>query len=307
MEHRTIGDLRVSVVGVGCNNFGRSLDAAGTASVVHAALDSGINFFDTADIYGGTKSEELLGAALGARRSEALIATKFGMPIDEHRRGAHPDYVARACEDSLRRLGTDHIDLYQLHYPDPDVPIADTLGALATLVSAGKVRQVGCSNMTADQIREARLAGPPPFVSTQNQFSLLWRQPETDGILDICRELGMSLLPFYPLANGLLTGKVIPGAPPPPGTRLAAMSPERGAHWLGEESMAKVRELLAVSESSGVPMLHLAFGWLLAHPEVASVIAGASNPEQVQANAAAAAVALAPRVVDELNALPGAG
>src|SRR5207253_442330 len=179
METRRIGTLQVSVVGLGCNNFGWRLDAAQTSEVVHAALDAGINFFDTADIYGRTHSEELLGRALGRRRREVLIATKFGMAVDETRRGARPDYVLQAAEDSLRRLGTDRVDLYQIHQPDATIPIADTLEALEKLVTAGKVREIGCSNFSADQLQEAESAvspGAPRFVSVQNEYSLLDRE-----------------------------------------------------------------------------------------------------------------------------------
>ena len=289
METRALGSLQVSVVGVGCNNFGSRLDQSGTTGVVLGALDAGITFFDTADIYGGTKSEEMLGVALGARRDEAIIASKFGMPIDDTRFGASPAYVRLACEDSLRRLGTDHLDLYQLHYPDDTVPIADTLGALRELVEAGKVREIGCSNLTVAQLEEAKSAAGdgPVFVSVQNQYSLLERTPERDGVLEACAALHMSFLPFYPLANGLLTGKVRPGQPIPEGSRLAKMTPERSVHWLGDELQSKVAALLEYAESIDVPILSLAFSWLLNHRAVASVIAGASNADQVRANAKA--------------------
>jgi aryl-alcohol dehydrogenase-like predicted oxidoreductase len=279
----------VSVVGIGCNNFGGRLDEAKTAAVVHAALDAGINFFDTADIYGATQSEVLLGRALTGRRDGVVIASKFGMPIDDERKGARPEYVKIACEASLGRLGTDRIDLYQLHAPDPEVPFADTLGALYELVAAGKVREIGCSNLSADQLREAREAAGdgPRFASVQNQYSLLWRHPEDDGVLAACDELGLGFLPYYPLANGLLTGKVRPGEPLPEGTRLAMMPPERSAHWLSDEFSSRVSSLLAYGEESRQPMLGLAFSWLLSHGQVSSVIAGASTPEQVAANAAA--------------------
>jgi aryl-alcohol dehydrogenase-like predicted oxidoreductase len=304
METRALGSLQVSVVGVGCNNFGSRLDQAGTTDVVHAALDAGITFFDTADIYGATKSESMLGVALGARRHEAIIASKFGMPIDDSHFGAKPSYVKSACEDSLRRLGTDHLDLYQLHYPDDTVPIADTLGALRELVEAGKVREIGCSNLTVAQLKEAKSAAGdgPAFVSVQNQYSLLEREPERDGVLAACTELDMSFLPFYPLANGLLTGKVRPGQPIPEGSRLAKMTPERSVHWLGDELQAKVAALLDYAESIDVPILSLAFSWLLSHGAVASVIAGASNADQVRANAAAVRN-LSPEVIARLDEL----
>ncbi len=177
MQQRALGSLSVSVVGVGCNNFGSRLDQAGASVVVNGALEAGVNFFDTADTYGATQSEVFLGVALGARREDVVIATKFGMPIDDTHFGASPAYVRSACEDSLRRLNTDLIDLYQLHYPDDTVPIADTLGALGELVAAGKVREIGCSNFNAAQLRESRAAGSgPAFVSVQNQYSLLDRE-----------------------------------------------------------------------------------------------------------------------------------
>jgi len=287
METRALGSLRVSVVGVGCNNFGSRLDQTGTTNVVLGALEAGVTFFDTADIYGATKSEVMLGVALGARRDEVVIATKFGMPIDDAHFGASPTYVRAACEDSLRRLGTDHIDLYQLHYPDDTVPIAETLGALRELVEAGKVREIGCSNLTVAQLNEGKAAAGdgPAFVSVQNQYSLLEREPERDGVLEACANLGLGFLPFYPLANGLLTGKVRPGQPLPEGSRLAKMAPERSVHWLGDELQSKVAALLDYAESIDVPILSLAFSWLLRHDVVSSVIAGASNADQVRANA----------------------
>jgi aryl-alcohol dehydrogenase-like predicted oxidoreductase len=289
MEHRSLGSLSVSVVGVGCNNFGARLDQAGSSAVVHAALEAGVNFFDTADIYGATKSEVFLGVALGARRAEAVVASKFGMPIDDTRHGASPEYVRAACEDSLRRLGTDYIDLYQLHYPDESVPIAETLGALNELVVAGKVREIGCSNFTAEQLRDAKAAAgaSATFVSVQNQYSLLDRSPERDGVLAACDELGIGFLPFYPLANGLLTGKVRPGEAPPAGTRLASMPSDRSAHWLSEEMKGRVAALLAYADSIDTPLLSVAFSWLLSHRAVTSVIAGASSPAQIAANAEA--------------------
>jgi aryl-alcohol dehydrogenase-like predicted oxidoreductase len=304
MEHRTLGSLSVSVVGVGCNNFGSRLDQARTTDVVAGALDAGVNLFDTADVYGGTQSEVFLGRALGTRRDEAVVATKFGMPIDDDHYGARPDYVRSACEASLQRLGTDRIDLYQLHAPDDRVPFADTLGALAELVAAGKVREIGCSNLTATQLREARndAGDGPAFVSVQNQYSLLARDPERDGVLEACEALGMGFLPYYPLANGLLTGKVRPGEPTPEGTRLSLMAPERSAHWLSDRLVNRVGDLLALADDVQVPILTLAFSWLLSHAPVRSVIAGASNPAQVRSNAAAATV-LDPTTIARLDEL----
>jgi aryl-alcohol dehydrogenase-like predicted oxidoreductase len=303
VDIRRIGSLAVSVVGVGCNNFGRTLDADATARVVHAALDAGVTFFDTADIYGGTRSEEFLGRALGARRGEAVIATKFGMRVDAERRGAHPDYVRRAAEDSLRRLGTEVIDLYQLHEPDPAVPIADTLGALDRLVAEGKVREIGCSNFTVAQLREAAgVATRAHFASVQNEYSLLHRTPEHDGVLDECVRAGLAFLPYFPLADGLLTGKYRPGAPLPPGARLSAGTGRAPAR-LAEANLARVERLRGVAEGAGHTLLELAVAWLLARPAVASVIAGATRPEQVTANAAAAAWQLG---TDELSAVDAA-
>ncbi|MGA2522159.1 MAG: aldo/keto reductase [Acidimicrobiales bacterium] len=288
MRTRTIGSLEVSVVGLGCNNFGGRLDEARSAEVVHAALDAGITLFDTADIYGGTKSEQYVGGALGARRGEVVLATKFGMQVDEERRGAAPEYVHRALEDSLRRLGTDYVDLYQLHAPDPATPIADTLGALDECVRAGKVREIGCSNFTVEQLREAELAAAPGaahFVSVQNQYSLLHRDPEAD-VLPECRRAGLSFLPYFPLASGVLTGKYRRGEAPPSGTRLSAATPGEGA--LSDANLAFVEELTRIAERHGHSTVELAMAWVAAQTPVASVIAGATSPEQVRANVAAA-------------------
>ena len=289
MKQRVLGSLRVSEVGIGCNNFGGRLDQDATTAVVHAALNAGINFFDTADIYGNQRSEVQLGVALGTRRSEVVIASKFGMRHDGTGVCATPEYLRDACDQSLRRLGTDVIDLYQLHFPDDATPIAETIGALQELVALGKVREIGCSNFTAAQLREAAAAAGdgPRFVSVQSQFSLLDRSPESDGVLEACDELSMGFLPFYPLANGLLTGKVRPGEPIADGTRLALMSEDRKAHWLGEAMRTRVDALSDYADEQRVSMLTFAFSWLLAHPQVASVIAGASNAEQVRANASA--------------------
>jgi aryl-alcohol dehydrogenase-like predicted oxidoreductase len=288
MERRQIGSLAVSVVGIGCNNFGMRMDAQGTEAVVDAALEAGINFFDTADVYGGTKSEEFLGRALGKRREQVVLATKFGSKVDEQRKGAAPAYIRRAVEDSLRRLGTDRIDLYQLHRPDPEVPIADTLGALNELVRAGKVREIGCSNFSAEQLREAEAVvkqGEARFVSVQNEYSLLHREPERE-VLAECERRGLGFLPYFPLASGLLTGKYRKGQPPPSGTRLAAGG--YFARFINEQRLEVVESLIAFSESRGHTILELAFSWLLARQSVTSVIAGATSPAQVKSNAAAA-------------------
>jgi aryl-alcohol dehydrogenase-like predicted oxidoreductase len=286
METRRIGSLEVSVVGLGCNNFGGRIDAEATEQVVRAALEAGINFFDTADIYGGTKSEEFLGRALGQRRGEVVIATKFGIKLNEQRPGgARPEYIRLAVEDSLRRLGTDRIDLYQLHMPDPEVPIADTLAALNDLVQAGKVREIGCSNFSVDQLRAAEAAvqtGAARLVSVQNEYSLLRREPEK-GVLAECERQGLAFLPYFPLASGLLTGKYRRGQPPPEGSRLAG-----GGSMLTEENLSRVEALIHFAEARGHTILELAVSWLLMRPVVASVIAGATKPAQVRANVAAA-------------------
>jgi aryl-alcohol dehydrogenase-like predicted oxidoreductase len=283
MESRSIGSLQVSVVGLGCNNFGGRLDEARTKAVVDAALDAGINFFDTADIYGGTKSEEFLGRALGARRKDIVLATKFGMKVDETRNGGRPEYVAQACEDSLKRLGTNHIDLYQYHTPDETVPIADTLGAMQELVRAGKVREIGCSNFSPEQLQEAsRAAGSGPrFVSVQNEYSLLHRDPEK-GVLAACDSLGLAFIPYFPLFSGLLTGKYRIGHALPEGTRIQVGSPR-----LEGKNLEMVEKLLAFAESKGHKLVELAFSYLLMRPEVASVIAGATSADQIRSNAMA--------------------
>jgi aryl-alcohol dehydrogenase-like predicted oxidoreductase len=307
METRTIGSLTVSVVGLGCNNFGMRIDRQETAAVVGAALDAGITLFDTADIYGGTKSETYLGAALGSRRDEIILATKFGVPYEGHEGGATPAYIKTAVEDSLSRLGTDHIDLYQLHAPDVKTPIADTLGALGELVAEGKVREIGCSNFTVAMLEEAEAAvadGSPKFVSVQNQYSVLHRAPEAadDNVLAECARSGVAFLPYFPLESGLLSGKYTAGQAAPEGTRLAAWG-ERGAQQMSDERMAKVAALSAIAEDEGHTVLDLAFAWLLSHAPVASVIAGATKPEQITANVAAGTWQLSADVLAQIEAV----
>jgi aryl-alcohol dehydrogenase-like predicted oxidoreductase len=290
MPIRQIGSLDVSLVGLGCNNFGGRTNESQSTAVVRAALDAGINFFDTADVYGGTRSEEILGAALGPDRADVIVATKFGMTVSPERTGAAPKYVKSALEDSLRRLGTDYVDLYQLHRPDPATPVADTLAALADLVEAGKVREIGCSNFSAEQLQEADAAaaeGAPRFVSVQNQYSVLQREPELE-VLAECERLGVAFIPYSPLANGLLSGKYRRGEPPPAGTRLAGMPAERRETLLAGSTMDVVDELERFAQQQGHSLLELAIAWLAAKAVVASVIAGATRPEQVVANARAA-------------------
>jgi aryl-alcohol dehydrogenase-like predicted oxidoreductase len=288
LETRRIGSLQVSVVGLGCNNFGNRLDAEATAAVVDAALDAGVTFFDTADIYAAGRSEEYLGRALGSRRDEVVLATKFGNPMEGQGSGASADYVKLAVESSLRRLGTDRIDLYQLHRPDPQVPIAETLDALAELVRAGKVREIGCSNFSLDQLREAEQAAQSRgarFVSVQNRYNMLDCEAEHEILLE-CERQGLAFLPYSPLANGLLTGKVRTGQPPPEGTRLGEGG--RAAQVLTEGNLALIEELIKFAQDRGHSLLDLAVSWLLSQQALASVIAGATKPEQVRANVAAA-------------------
>jgi aryl-alcohol dehydrogenase-like predicted oxidoreductase len=291
MEMRRIGSLEVTVVGLGCNNFGTRIDERATHEVVNAALDAGINFLDTADIYGKGLSEEFIGRALEAsgRRGEVVLASKFGKSMGEGRRGAHPACIRRAVEDSLRRLRTDRIDLYQQHEFDADVPLEDTLGALDELVREGKVREIGSSNFTATQVvnaeRIARSRGVARFVSVQNEYSLLEREPER-GVLDECARVGAAFLPYYPLAAGLLSGKYRRGESAPPGTRLSRPGGLTGPE--ADDRLRRVEALRGFAASRGHELLELAFSWLLARREVASVIAGATKPEQVRANVRAA-------------------
>jgi aryl-alcohol dehydrogenase-like predicted oxidoreductase len=299
MQRRKIGSLDVSVVGIGCNNFGWRIDAGETKAVVDAAIDAGIDFFDTADLYGAGLSEEFLGRALGSRRGDVIVATKFGHPGNEHLRGARPETVRQAAEDSLRRLGTDYIDLYQIHKPDPEVPIAETLGAMDELVRAGKVREIGCSNFGAEQLREAEAAARGArFVSVQNEYSLLQREPEAD-VLPECERLGLAFLPYFPLASGLLTGKYRKGQPAPEGARLS--DPQWEQRMEADRRLDQVEALIAFAESRGHTVLELAFAWLLARPAVASVIAGATRPAQVHANAATAGWQLGEADLAELD------
>lgn len=286
METRALGSLQVSIVGLGCNNFGRRLDEAGTKNVVDAALDAGINFFDTADIYGDTESERLLGRVLRGRRERVLLATKFGLALDgKLDGGAHPATIAKTIHASLKRLQMDHVDLYQLHTPDASVPIAETLGALGELVQAGWVREIGCSNFNAAQLREAHAAvadGSPRFVSLQNEYSLMKREDEAD-VLPTCRQLSMGYLPYFPLMSGLLSGKYRRGMPTPDGTRI--VNNPRWSALLNDANLALIEALATYAEARGYALIDLAFAWLLARPEVSSVIAGAMSAEQVRQNA----------------------
>ena len=291
--------LRVPGVGIGTNNFGPRMDAAAAQRVVDAALDLGANFFDTADVYGGGQSEEFLGKALGARRSKAIIATKFGNPMRGSQfpdGGASRALIMYAVEQSLRRLGTDYIDLYQIHRPDPKTPIEETLRAFDDLVRQGKVRYIGNSNFDGTQVeaaaavsREQKLAA---FCSAQNHYSLLTRGIETD-LVPACEKHGLGILPYFPLESGLLTGKYKRGETPPEGTRLGNAARDRNpglARFLEDAKFVKVEKLQALADAEGnTTLLDMAFGWLLSRPYVACVIAGATKPEQVEANVKAAA------------------
>ncbi len=303
MNKRKIGTLDVSSVGLGCNNFGGRIDGAATRAVVDAALEAGITLLDTADIYGGTRSEEFLGRILNGRREGVVLATKFGMKVDdEHPGGADPAYVRAAVQDSLRRLRTDYIDLYQLHQPDASTPIQDTLEVLNELVQEGKVRQIGCSNFSAAQLRQAQAAvapGAAAFVSVQNQLSLLNRGDFDDGLAEAGR-LHLAYIPFFPLMSGLLSGKYRRGQAPPPGTRIGGIPPERAGQFLSEANFDRIESLARFAQERGHTLLQLAFGWLLAQPPVASVIAGATSPEQVRSNVAAGRWQMD---AEELNAL----
>jgi aryl-alcohol dehydrogenase-like predicted oxidoreductase len=304
MDTRRIGSLEVSVVGLGTNNFGRSMTADQVPPVVDAALESGITFFDTADIYGD--SEERLGQALGRRRDRVVLATKFGSSIDGAPAGASPDYVRAAADRSLRRLGTDHIDLYQLHTPDPLTPIADTLGALDELIAAGKVREIGCSNFDAGQLRDAAAAadasGGHRFVSVQNHYNLLHRSDEEE-VLPECRREGLAYLPYFPLASGLLSGKYAAGEAPPPGTRLDRWGGDRAKGVMTDRNFGVIDALDGWAADHGHSVLELAVAWLLADPIIPSVIAGATSPEQVRANATAGNWRLDPVQRSEIDSL----
>jgi aryl-alcohol dehydrogenase-like predicted oxidoreductase len=289
MRTAWIGDLEVSVVGLGCNNFGRALDKAGSAAVVEAALEVGINHFDTASNYGEGQSESFLGAALGGRRDDVIIATKVGVPIPgwDGSGGAAPDYVREVLERSLAELGTDYVDVYMVHFPDPETPIEDTLAVMSAMVDEGKVRQIGCSNFDPGQLTEALAVsaerGWPPFVCDQVQYSMLHRDPKENGLAELCLAEGVALLPYYPLANGLLTGKTKRGGEPQGRLRM-----DRYQEYLTDENFDVVEAVEAFASERDRSMVQVALGWLLAQEAVPAVTAGATSPDQVRANAKAA-------------------
>lgn len=295
MQFRSLGrsGLKVSVAGLGCNNFGRRCNPDETASVVHAALEAGVTLFDTADFYSAGLSEEYLGKALGARRKDVVVATKFGLPLAQgpYEGGASRRYVVRACEASLKRLGTDYIDLYQLHFPDPSTPVEETLRALDDLIRAGKIRYAGSSNYTGWQIADAawiaKAGGLNPYVSAQNHYSLLDRRIERE-VIPAAEAFGVGILPYFPLASGMLTGKYKRGQPAPSDSRLAA-NPERAKQALSDQNFDIIENLSAFAAARDKTILDVAIAWLLGQKAVASVIAGATSAEQIKANAAAAA------------------
>ncbi len=293
MQYRSIGKsgLRVSVIGLGCNNFGMRLDLDGSRKVIDAAIEAGITLFDTADIYGGAgTSETMMGQILGARRRDIVLATKFGMQMDKEgvKKGGSRRYIMNAVEDSLKRLQTDWIDLYQLHAPDPLTPMEETLRALDDLVSSGKVRYIGCSNVPAWGVADAawisKTRGFSPFISAQDEWSLIVRKLEAE-LLPATEYFGLGILPYFPLASGMLTGKFKKGEEMAKDTRLGSA---KGAgyfdHFMTDEKFDMVAKLSDFAQSRGHTLLELAFSWLLAHPVVPSVIAGATKPEQVAAN-----------------------
>lgn len=310
MEHRELGSsgITVSVVGLGCNNFGAKLDLESSRAVIHAALDAGITLFDTADSYGNRGgSETILGQVLGPRRKEMVLATKFGRQMDDEgkMKGASRSYVTEAVHASLRRLQTDWIDLYQLHYPDPDTPIEETLRAIEDLITAGKVRCFGVSNMATDEVQQAcNTAAHLQFhglVTSQNEYSLLRRGIE-ETLIPTLQSNRLGLLPYFPLANGLLSGKYHAGVKPAPDTRLG-LAPYYVQPYLNDEDMQLAERLRSFAEAKGHSLLELAVSWLAAQPVVSSVIAGATTAEQIRANSRAAEWKLSADELREVDAL----
>jgi aryl-alcohol dehydrogenase-like predicted oxidoreductase len=314
LEQRNLGSsgLIVSAVGLGCNNFGGRSDFAATRVVVHRALDLGITLFDTSDTYGESgASEEYLGRALAGRRHEIIVASKFARPMDRpmdrggRLQGASRRYIMSAVEASLKRLNTDYIDLYQQHIADPQTPIEETLRALDDLVRQGKVRYIGCSTLSAWQVVEAQWTsihhGLERYVSCQERYSLIERELD-DQLMPVIQSYGLGLIPFAPLANGLLTGKYRRDAPLPAGARLTT-TPRTAERYLTEANWAVVERLTGFCAARGHTLLELAFSWLLHRPGVASVIAGATDPQQVEANVSAAGWALSREDMDEIDRL----
>lgn len=313
MKQRNLGasGVKVSLLGLGCNNFGGRIDTEASRAVIHRALDLGITFFDTADVYGNRGgSETCLGQFLGPRRKDILLASKFGNPMDDARtmKGASRQYIMSAVDASLRRLKTDWIDLYQLHRPDPLTPIEETLRALEDLVRQGKIRYIGCSGIAAWQLVgmqwTARHHGLSPLVSCQAEYSVLIRDAERD-LVPAMQAYGIGLLPYYPLASGFLTGKYKRGAPMPEGARLTK-GQRYADRYLTEANWTVLERLEAFCKDRGRTLLQLAFGWLAAQPLVSSVIAGATKTEQLDLNAKAVDWALAPQELAQVDRLTGA-
>jgi len=310
MQERNVGKsgLRVSAIGLGCNNFGRPVDLEGSRAVIHKALDLGIMLFDCGDVYGRRGgAEKILGEVLGARRKEIVLVTKFGRPMDSEGRlkGGSRRYIMSAVEASLQRLKTDWIDLYQYHLVDPLTPIEETLRALDDLVRQGKVRYIGCSHMPAWQVVDAmwtsRSNNLASFIACEDEYSLLGRGIERE-LLPAMEQMGLGLLPYYPLASGLLTGKYKRGQPLPADSRFAVIT-ERDyvGQFMSEANWARLERLTAFAERRGYKLLDVAISWLYAKPLVASVIAGATKPEQVEANVKAAALKLTAEDMAELD------
>lgn len=289
MERRRIGDLEVSIVGLGCNNLGARLDEEGAQSLIDEAWDLGVTYFDTAESYAAGASESILGRALGTRRKDAVIATKFGRTQPDEAVTDILPWIEAALHGSLQRLGTDYVDLYYIHRFPLAIPIADVLGALNELVLSGKVRAVGCSNFTAEQLRDAAAAatgsGMVRFSAIQNEYSLLHREPES-GLIPTCGELGVAFVPYFPLASGLLTGKYRAGSTPPDGSRLQAWG-RRGSEMLAPERLEAVERYARLAEQQGRSLLELALAYLAGAPSVATVLAGAMSVEQIRSNVAA--------------------
>ena len=314
MQERNLGSsgLRVSVVGLGCNNFGARIDAEATRKVVHRALDLGITLFDTADMYGNRGgSERDLGAALGARRKDIVLASKFSYQMDDAGRmkGGSRRYIMQAVEASLKRLSTDYIDLYQFHFPDPLTPIEETLRALDDLVRQGKVRYIGCSNKPAWQVMDAiwtsRANNLTSFVSCQDEYSVLVRRADTE-LIPAMQACGLGLLPYYPLASGLLTGKYRHGEPMPAGSRLSQPGHFASKH-LTPSNWEKLGGLETFVSARGKSLLDLGFSWLACQPVVSSVIAGATSPEQIEANVKAASWVLSKDELAEIDKISPPG
>lgn len=304
MRTGRIGQLEVSVVGLGCNNFGRALDKTQSAAVVDAALDAGMNHFDTASNYGEGRSESFLGAALGNRRDEVVIATKVGVAIPgwEGSGGARPNYVRQVLERSLTELGTDYVDLYMIHFPDQETPIEETLEVMGELVEEDMVREIGCSNFDLAQLTEALdvsgQKGWRSFVCDQVQYSMVHREPENNRLARLCVERGVALLPFYPLASGLLTGKTRRGHEP-----QGRLKMDRYQDFLTDENFDLVEALERFASERGLTMVQVALGWLLAQEAVPAVTAGATSPEQVAANARAAEWEPTAQELEDLSAI----